>query len=78
MSNAETSLTLDIQGPYEPALSWINPDSKRGDKFAAVRVAGDERVSAEVFVTTRAEAEQFIAVFTEARDGLPEEPSESA
>lgn len=73
MSNEQTSLTLDIQGPYEPEVTWINPDSKRGGKFAAVRVAGDERVSAEVFVTTREEADKLIAAFTEARDGLPAE-----
>lgn len=58
------AFTLDIQPPFDPAATKISGD------FIAVRIAGDEHTGAEVFITTQAEAQAFIDVFTEARDML--------
>ena len=59
------SFTFTVQNACEPKAVLISD-------FVAVRVAGATE-GAEIFVSSRTEAQAFIDVFTEARDMLPEE-----
>ena len=71
---ARPSVTVSAQGPMAPKVIVVgSPSSDKG--FAVVQLAGDENsdTSFEIFVTSRAEGDQLIDAFTQARDLFPEE-----
>lgn len=63
---ANGQLVMDMQGPFSPHCQLI----KMGQPFVSVDLFSTPEVS--IYVSSRADAEMFIRIFTQARDMLPE------